>query len=455
MDDQQTHPAPPPAPVGAAHAETSGNDHGGRQAHGHDAVSDRVARVSWSSWPSITLLSLLGLALCATVAGLVVLWPSAAQVRSTPNGLQYAVPGVTFPDGRVSVVHPACPSTPGSSDSGQGLGAAVTTSPVSCGTISVNLTSGASAGQVVTVEVPPGVSASGLRAGDTVELAAPPPGSGSSTTAAYTFIGVVRTLPVGLLAAAFVLILVAVARLRGLLSVVGLAIGGIVVVKFVLPALITGHSGVAVALVGAAAIMFVVLYTTHGPSLRTSAALAGTLLGLGVTAVVGDLAVAGARLSGVGDDDSATLSSLAGNLDLHALFTAAIIIAGLGVLNDVTITQASAVWELRALAADLPGREVFSRAMRIGRDHIASTVYTIVFAYAGGALPVLLLIALYDQPGLQLLTSESIGEEVVRTLASSIGLVLAVPTTTLIATMVSRPARAGRHGRSAVYSITG
>jgi uncharacterized membrane protein len=202
--------------------------------------------------------------------------------------------------------------------------------------------------------------------------------------------------------------------------------------------------------------MFVVLYTTHGVSLRTSTALAGTVAGLLVTAAVGSLAVGATRLSGVGDDDSATLSVLTGNIDMHALFAAAVIIAGLGVLNDVTITQASAVWELRALVPDLPRRHLFARAMRIGRDHIASTVYTIVFVYAGGALPVLLLITLYDRTGAELLSSESIGEEVVRTLASSIGLVLAVPLTTLIATLVSAPTvgspdragdrRGGRHG---------
>ncbi len=307
------------------------------------------------------------------------------------------------------------------------------------------------------------MTASGLRAGDVVELVATP--ATSSTPAGYTFLGVERALPVALLALLFAVVLVAVARCADCcpLSASPSVRGSSCV--FVLPALIVGHSGVAVALAGSAAIMFVVLYTTHGVSLRTSAALAGTVAGLLVTAAVGSLAVGATRLSGVGDDDSATLSVLTGNIDMHALFAAAVIIAGLGVLNDVTITQASAVWELRALVPDLPRRHLFARAMRIGRDHIASTVYTIVFVYAGGALPVLLLITLYDRTGAELLSSESIGEEVVRTLASSIGLVLAVPLTTLIATLVSAPTAeapdraggrgGGRHGHGRVHPSPG
>ena len=109
------------------------------------------------------------------------------------------------------------------------------------------------------------------------------------------------------------------------------------------------------------------------------------------------------------------------------------IVAGLGVLNDVTITQSSAVWELRDAAPQMSRARIFASGMRIGRDHIASTIYTIVFAYAGTALAALLLISLYDRPLLDVLSDEIIAEEIIRTLASAIGLVLAVPVTTAIA----------------------
>jgi len=109
-----------------------------------------------------------------------------------------------------------------------------------------------------------------------------------------------------------------------------------------------------------------------------------------------------------------------------------IIVAGLGVLNDVTITQASAVWELHQISPEMPARTLFASAMRIGRDHIASTVYTIVFAYAGASLPLLLLFEIYQRPALDIVTSGVIAEEVVRTLVGAIGLILAVPVTTAI-----------------------
>jgi uncharacterized membrane protein len=130
------------------------------------------------------------------------------------------------------------------------------------------------------------------------------------------------------------------------------------------------------------------------------------------------------------------LSTYSGNIGLQDLLIAAVIVAGLGVLNDVTITQASAVWELRAAAPTMHRTRLFTSAMRIGRDHIASTIYTIVFAYAGTALTLLLAVSLYDRSWLDLLGTEEIAEELVRSFASSIGLVLAVPATTAIAVAV-------------------
>jgi len=175
-----------------------------------------------------------------------------------------------------------------------------------------------------------------------------------------------------------------------------------------------------------------VLYLAHGLSVRTSTALAGTLVGVAIIAVLGVYAVEAARLSGLGDGGE-VLRAQAPDLNFRGLLTCAVIVAGLGILNDVTITQSSAVWELRAAAPEMPRRQLFASGMRIGRDHIASTIYTIVFAYAGTALSVLLLLSLYDRPALDLLTDEAIAEEVLRTLASAIGLVLAVPATTAIA----------------------
>ncbi|MTB83551.1 hypothetical protein GGQ24_04290 [Nocardioides sp. zg-578] len=235
------------------------------------------------------------------------------------------------------------------------------------------------------------------------------------------------------LAGLFVLVVLLVARWRGLLALLGLGFAGLVLLGFMLPALLTGEPGLAVGLVGSTLIMVVVLYTTHGFSIRTSAALAGTLAGLVLTAVLGLVSTRTSRLTGFGDEAAGLLTTYIPALDLQDVFTCALVVAGLGVLNDVTITQSSAVWELRGAAPGLTRRRLFLSGMRIGRDHIASTIYTIVFAYAGTALVLLMVLSLYGLPLGDLLATEEIGQEAVRTLVSSIGLVLAVPITTAIA----------------------
>lgn len=172
----------------------------------------------------------------------------------------------------------------------------------------------------------------------------------------------------------------------------------------------------------------------------TSAALLGTLIGIGLVAGIAQIAVRTTMLSGLGDETSNILASMTSAIDFRGMLTCGIIIAGLGVLNYVTITQASSVWELRAAAPRLTRREIAGRAMRIGRDHIASAIYTIVFAYAGAAMSVLILLYLYDQPVLNVLTQEDLSIEIIRTITSGICLVLAVPATTWIAAWLLPPA---------------
>ncbi|MGN6753397.1 MAG: YibE/F family protein [Intrasporangium sp.] len=371
----------------------------------------------------------------ATIAGLVLSWPHGDRAAHVTS-VEFAAPGVTFPVGTVTQVHPACADDatgPDSSTTDPGAAAAAGGDPGNaCGSLDVAL-----GAVTVSVPAPPSLADSGLAAGDRVQLMKVPTAGGGPD--AYSFMQVQRSTPLVLLLVLFVVVVAAVARWKGILGLVGLAFGGFVIVAYMLPALLEGQSGLQVALVGASAIMFVVLYLAHGFSIRTSTAMAGTLLGVGITALLGVIAVHAARLSGLADDESATLSSFVHGLSTRELFTCAIIIAGLGVLNDVTITQSSAVWELRAAAPGLSRREVFAAGMRIGRDHIASTIYTIVFAYAGAALPVLMLIYLYDRPMVDLLQTESLAEEIVRTLASGIGLVLAVPATTAIAALAVAP----------------
>ena len=151
-------------------------------------------------------------------------------------------------------------------------------------------------------------------------------------------------------------------------------------------------------------------------------------------------AVAVARLTGFSSEETITLQTFDPTLDFTGLVLAGVVVAGLGVLNDVTITQASAVWQLSEASPGLTWRELYRRGMAVGRDHIASTVYTIVFAYAGAALSLLLLFDIYDRPAWVVLTGEQVGTEVIRTLVGSIALVLAVPVTTVVGALLTAAA---------------
>jgi uncharacterized membrane protein len=403
-------------------------------AHSHHGGT-RAIPVPVGRWPRFVLLGTLAIVAVAVAVGLVALWPSSGAVDDLRDNAQFAAPGVTFPDAVVTAVRPPCATVP-DPDTGE-LPPEAPTSEPTCGLVTARVSSGSDTGRQVSFRVAPEVSRSGLRAGDQVKLLRTPADHGQP--AGYSYWTIERAPALGWLALAFVVLVLAVARLRGLMAIIGLGVSGLVISQFVLPALLAGEPGTWVALCGSAAILYVVLYSTHGLSMRTSAALAGTLMGIGLTAAIGWYAIGTSRLTGVADESGGILSSLVGTVDFHDLLMCGVIIAGLGVLNDVTITQASAVWELRAAAPEQSRRSVFTGAMRIGRDHIASTIYTIVFAYAGGAIVVLLLLTLYNRPMLDLLSAEEITEEVVRTLASAMGLVAAVPLTTAIAALVASP----------------
>ncbi|WP_175414131.1 YibE/F family protein [Agrococcus sp. SGAir0287] len=287
-------------------------------------------------------------------------------------------------------------------------------------------------GEAITVTVPPEVIDS-IGPGDQLRVLYIP--EAALYGSPYVFVDFAREIPLWILAIAYLLVVALVARWRGLAAIAGLVGAGAMILLFTLPALLTGQPGLPVALVTSAVVMFIVLYVAHGFTARTSTALLGTLIGLAFTAAIGWIATQGTSITGTATEDSRLLLIRA-DLDLQQVFLCGLVLAGMGVLNDVTITQASAVWELRAASPLASRAELFARAMRIGRDHIASTVYTIAFAYVGAALPVLMIMVLTDSPGNVGWTTGQVAEEIVRTLVGSIGLVLAIPITTAIAAVV-------------------
>jgi len=234
------------------------------------------------------------------------------------------------------------------------------------------------------------------------------------------------------LALLFAVVVIALGRMRGVAALAGLIASVMVLLLFVLPAILDGRSPVLVAVVGASAIAYLALYLAHGFSRMTTVALLGTLSALILTALLSAVVVALANFTGVATEESSFLT-LFGSIDVRGLLLAGIVLGAAGAIDDVTVTQASAVWELKAASPSLTQGRLFSGGLKIGRDHIASTVNTLLLAYAGAALPLLVLFVLAQQSLGSIANSEIVAVEIVRTLVGSIGLVAAVPITTWLA----------------------
>ncbi|MBT8215329.1 MAG: YibE/F family protein [Acidimicrobiia bacterium] len=226
---------------------------------------------------------------------------------------------------------------------------------------------------------------------------------------------------------------VALGRLRGLAALAGLVASLAVLFWFVLPGILDGQPPVLVAVVGAAAVAYLALYVAHGFRPLTTVALVGTLSALVLTVLLSSVVVEAAQLTGFASEEASFLTLFSEELDFRGLVLAGIVLGAMGALDDVTVTQASAVWELRAADPTMTPGDLFRAGLRIGRDHIASTVNTLVLAYSGAALPLLALFVLSEQSLGSLANSEAVATEIIRTLVGSIGLVAAVPLTTWLA----------------------
>jgi len=239
------------------------------------------------------------------------------------------------------------------------------------------------------------------------------------------------------LAGLFAAAVLALGRWRGLAALAALGLSFVVLLVFVLPAILAGHDPLSVAVVGACLIMFAVLYLTHGLSARTSTAVLGTLVSLLLIGGLSAAFTALARLTGLDETTSALIGALGTGVDARGLLLAGVLIGALGVLDDVTVTQTSAVWELHGANPGLGARGLFTAAMRIGRDHVSSAVNTLVLAYAGASLPLMLIFSVSGRGLGDVVTTEEVATEVVRTLVGSIGLVASVPITTAVAAVVA------------------
>ncbi|WP_435853152.1 YibE/F family protein [Streptomyces smyrnaeus] len=451
-------PAHPPDPA-SGHGHAPGHDHGQAhgvahgQAHGHAHAHAHAHGHGPAAPVSRHLRKVIAAVLVpfavAVLTGLVVLWPGGAPGHGHDHsGVGFDRP--TFDAKVVELAEVDCdkvnvqqppPSSGGGAQSPGGTPRDGEHGP--CHKATVEVTEGKDKGHTFTEVVPPD-STRTYSVGQGVVV-------GYSEKAPrklqYSVVDTDRDLPMVLLAGVFALVVVLVGRLRGVLALVGLIISFAVLTLFILPAILQGSNPLVVAVVGGSAIMLATLYLCHGLSARTSVAVLGTLVSLLLIGVLGSLFIGWAQLTGNTDDQTSLVHGLYPGIEIRGLLLAGVLIGSLGVLDDVTVTQTSAVWELREADPGASWRRIYRSAMRIGRDHIASVVNTLVLAYAGAALPLLLLFSIARSDVTMVATSEVVAEEIIRTLVGSIGLVASVPVTTLLAALVvsadrSRPQEA-------------
>lgn len=252
--------------------------------------------------------------------------------------------------------------------------------------------------------------------------------------APYGFVDFRRGKALYALALLFVLLVAFLGRRVGITSLVAVGIGLLVVTSFVVPAILDGSSPFAVALVGTFAIMFASTVLVYGVGAKSLATLLGTAVSLLAIGALAAIFVGAAHITGTSGEDATTILSLgAGRVSLRGLVLAGMVIGALGVLNDVTVSQASTVLALRRANPRQSFAELYARAVDVGRDHLGATVNTLVFAYAGASLPLLLIFSSAGVSFSDAVNRENVATEIVAALTGSIGLILAVPLTTFAA----------------------
>jgi len=251
------------------------------------------------------------------------------------------------------------------------------------------------------------------------------------------YVDYVRSKPMAILLGAFILSILVMGRWKGLGSLIALGFSMVMIVNYVIPHILSGENPIKVSLIGSIILLGVTLYLTYGWNLKTHASVMSMMLSLLLTGMLSLLFVYLTRLTGYGDENTMFLMQTSQTqIDPRGLLLAGMIIGALGVLDDLVTSQSAAVVEIYDANPALGFRRTFQKAMHIGEDHVAATVNTLVLAYTGASLPLLLMFTLGNGSYSYLINSEFLAEEIVRTLVGSLGLIAAVPISTFIATVL-------------------
>ena len=353
----------------------------------------------------------------ATLVGLVILWPQGRLERSNQFGPIRTVGAVTE---RVEAV--PC---------------ALSASHI-CRVAHVRILDGPQKGRRTVLTTVAAVGSLDVSQGDRIRVyknSAPAGAAPPSTD--YSFADFDRRGAMLWLGLGFVVLLLATGRVHGLRALVGLVASLVIVIKFVVPAILDGSSPFAVAVVGAFAVMLVMMPLSYGLGAKALAAWLGTAVSLMLAAGLAYAFAHIAHLSGAASDESVYLGASQSRLSLQGLLVAGMVIGALGVLVDLTVSQSSTVIALRRVNPSLGFGGLFRGALEVGHDHIAATVATLVFAYAGAALPVLLIFSVGGTSFADAFNGEAVADEVIAALVGSIELIASMPITTALAALLA------------------
>lgn len=355
--------------------------------------------------------------LVLTVVGLVLLWPG----ERTHRGPSQALGGPTLPATVVSTAEVGCPG------------------PVAqrCRAITVRLGAGVDRDRRTRITLGPVGSVPAVGRGAAIRVQPTGAPAGTPDAERYAFADIDRHAPLLWLTLAFAGLVVVLARWRGLLALVGFAASLLLVTRFLVPAILAGSSPLAVALVGSLAVMFVTLALTYGVGPASLAAALGIGATLALAAALAHVWVGVAHLDGRSNELSLFLQQQNSRLSLQGVVLAGMVIGALGVLADTGVTQASAVMALRRANPALPARAVYREAFAVGRDHLTATIHTLVLAYVGASLPLMLILSSTNVATADALNIKDVAEPIVATLVGSIALLASVPLTTGLAALLA------------------
>lgn len=252
----------------------------------------------------------------------------------------------------------------------------------------------------------------------------------------FGIVGVDRTRSLAIIFAVFVVVILIFGGWQGARALLALLGSFFAIFYILMPGLLGGWNPIVLSVLVASGILFAAIFFTHGFNRQSLVAYGGTIVAVFITGLFATLAVAATRLSGFAADEAIYLNfNTGGSLDFAALLLGAIIIGALGVLDDIAVTQAAVVSELYSANSELSRREVYRRALRVGREHVSALVNTLILAYTGASLPLLLYFYLSPASFGMTVNSEIFATEIVRAIVGSVGLILTVPIVTLLAAL--------------------